>query len=128
MIEGMDVVGINFVGVLVGFEGLVVPAKLIEDEPHIEEPGGVVGIDNGGETDFAQRFRPFALLEKLLGLFDPTLCIAPVVHFRQTLEEEDFACRRTNLAIVSISLQAVNGHFSRFFGLAKSGSRLFGEW
>jgi hypothetical protein len=39
-----------------------------------------MGIDIGGEADFAEGFGPFPLLEELLGLLHPTLGIAPVVH------------------------------------------------
>jgi hypothetical protein len=80
VIEGLNVAGVDLVGLLVGLEGLLIAAHLVEYEPHVEEPGRVVGIDICSETDFAQRFGPFALLKELLGLFDPSLGVAPVVH------------------------------------------------
>lgn len=80
VIEGLEVVGVNFAGVLVSVESFFESTELVEDEAHIHEPGGVIGVDVGGEADFAQGLRPLALFEELLGLFDPTLGIAPVVH------------------------------------------------
>ncbi len=80
VLQGLKVVGVDFEGVAVGFDGFVEALHLVERQSDIEEPPAVVGIDGDGGAEFLQRFEPAVLLEQLLRLLDPPLGIVPIVH------------------------------------------------
>jgi len=69
-VKAFDVVGLDAEGFLVGLQGLVKAAQLIQREADVEVPGAVVGIHGDGGAKLVQGLLPLLLGEEFLCLFD----------------------------------------------------------